>query len=106
MEYSDRDWEHRRFVSEPMTPEKILGLTHNANTQELEAAYARRKQGLLDEIKFGQAGSGGRVIPQQEFDERMSEIEEAYQTLKQQGVDEGEIDTQELDPNFPKRIQQ
>lgn len=106
MEYSEQDLEHARFVNEPMTPEKVLGLVHTPNEMELELAYEQRKQGLLTEVADGQSGQGGRVIPQAEFDARMSEIEQAYQTLKNQAEEEAEKDTQELDPDFPKRIQQ
>lgn len=106
MKYSERDLEHARFVEEPMTPENVLGLHHNANSEQLEAAYAQRKQSLLEEVQSGQSGNGGRIVPPQEYETRLAEIEEAYQTLKQLALDEAEIDTQELDPDFPKRIQQ
>lgn len=99
-----REVEPSFSVEESISPEKTLGITEHANLEELEQAFARRMQGLLDELIAGQSGEGLRVIPQQEYEARLAEIQHAYQTLKARAAAENEIDTQELDPNFPNQL--
>jgi hypothetical protein len=100
------DFEHFAKLGMPKSPEEILGLTPNANIAQIEYAYNERRQRLEDEKAEGQKGAGGRVIPDKEFDERMSQIENAHSKLMENATEEAEIVTAELDPDFPKKLLQ
>lgn len=94
----------------PSTPEEILGVSAHANMAEVEQAYAQRVQRLENERAEGQKGEGGRVIPDQEFAERMAKLKNAYDKIVETAAGESnvstqefnsdEIDTQELDPDY------
>lgn len=100
-----REAEQARMVEEGMTPEELLGLPNHFSAEELEEAYVNRRQTLMDELMAGQKGDGSRVVPSGEYEQRIAQIESAYHELKAI-FGEDEVPTQELDPNFPKRMMQ
>lgn len=98
MEYNEM-----QFLRNPKSPESILGLFGKMDLSTLNEQYNVMKEKLMAARDQGQKGDGSRIIPDQEYAERMSEIENAYKIMLEK-LDEDEIITSELDPSLPDRI--
>ncbi len=77
---------------------ELLGLSPDANSDQIERAYLRVRRELEAQKFKGQAGDG-RLVSETEF----TDLEQARELALR---DFRGSDTQELDPDFPKRIQQ